>query len=332
MGRPRGPFRRAFRYANAALNAYNVGKDMYNTYTSLRRVQRGRMSSRTATTKRRGQSGNFVTNQFDVKRIYRRRRMPRRKRVRWVRFKKRVDAVQFSGLGMTSIVFNDSDVIATTSPNQNMGTICLYGLTGASGTDTPSQILGQNDLAKIASAGSYSADEKLMFRSGVLDVTARNQSESGGQIECDVYEYVWRRKSQMASGKAALVAGFTASGVYGLTPPLAITTRGTTPFQNSEAMSYMKILKKTKFFLGENQTFTYQIRSPQNWVFDCGDISVVGQLVEQQLGRTRGLLFVVKGVPTVNSAAPSVELALGVTRTYEFKVEGETANRTGFIP
>lgn len=265
--------------------------------------------------------------------------MPRRKRRRWVRFKRKVDAVQFTGLGTQSIVFNSSDYINAAAGAQGVGSIALYGLSGLSGTDG-NVLMGQNDLEMIKTNASFNDAKQVTFRSAVLDVTCKNEPVSsedpGTQIEVDVYEYVWRPKRQTPigtsgqSGLAALQQGFFSQATIGSGAALQPTTRGVTPFQCPEAMSWIKILKKTKFFLPVGSTFTYQIRQPKNFWFDMGDPNTFGAQ-ENCRGRTRGLFFFVKGVPTLATASTGANLVIGCTRTYEYKVEAITDNQDAFI-
>jgi len=49
-----------------------------------------------------------VTQQHDIKSLYRRKRMPRRKKRKWVKFVQKVKAVEASGRGSQSVVINDS--------------------------------------------------------------------------------------------------------------------------------------------------------------------------------------------------------------------------------
>lgn len=312
--------------------AVNLARNAYQAYA--------RSSSRTQNSRKQGGAARITTQQFDVKRVYRRKRMPRRKRRRWVRFKRKVDAVQFSGLGMQSVVFNSADYITAAVGAQGVGSVCLYGLRGVSGTGG-GVLMGQNDLYMIKSNAGYTNTQKIAFRSAVLDITCKNEpidsEDSGTQLEVDLYEYVWRKGRPMesqstayGSGLSALQTGFTDQPTLGSAAALAVTTRGVTPFQCPEGMSYLKILKKTKFFVPVAGTFTYQLRQPRNFWFDMGDPSS-GLDIESCAGRTRGVLIFVKGVPTLATPASGARLVVGCTRTYEYKIEGETVSRDGFI-
>lgn len=318
-------------YGNALYHGVRFANNVYKAWNKRSNGQRSNGGSKGART-------HFTTAQYDTSRVYRRKRMPRRKRKRWVRFKRKVDAVQFSGLGMQSVVFNQADYIAAADGVQGVGSVCMYGLLGSSGTASSGVFLGQRDLVNIVNTGNFNSGDKLMFRSACLDVTCKNEPAEGSeatQAEVDVYEYVWRKTRNVVAGarsaKGMLEEGLVNAGPIGTAFQLTMATRGLTPFQIPEAMSYLKILKKQKFFVPAGGTFTYQIRDPKNFWFDCGDATNGATPVENCRGRTRGLIFFVKGVPTLTTAASALNLVIGCTRTYEYKKEDVTSVNDGFI-
>jgi len=66
---------------------------------------------RTSTSSRGSSTGTraaTVTQQHDIKSLYRRKRMPKRKKRKWVKFVQKVKAVEASGRGNQSVVINDT--------------------------------------------------------------------------------------------------------------------------------------------------------------------------------------------------------------------------------
>jgi len=315
----------------AAAGRYIVNRARQRLQTNL-----GMSRSRTQLNRRTVRGGNYVTQQHDARRVYRKKNMPRRQKKRWLAFKRKVKAVDKDHMGTNVAVMNDSDVLIATNGSQVVGSVCLYGLTGQSGfPNGVGALMGQNDLARIRTQTPLTDADKIEFRSGVLDITARNTGED--QIECDVYEYSWKKFENSGSASGALNNGFVAANQLGANK-VFVDTRGSTPFQCPEGMSYLKIWKKTKFFVPVDGTFTYQMRNPKNWVWDAGDVTRAGDGTSEQHRRCRGLLIYVKGVPVQPSAPedpppvwPIARLTVGCTRTYTWKQEGEKDNASGVM-
>jgi len=252
--------------------------------------------------------GNGVTSQFDRRVQYRRKPMPKRRKRRWRKFKKRVNYVIDSALGTRSIIRNGSQTQSITdgSGNQTYLEATLYGIKGSGLHD---------DVYKIFQ--TFGTDDQLRgrlirFKSAVLDITVVNKSAESQGAEVDVYEY-YVRKSFPEADVGTLLDGVLADAV---TPVMSAMvtfnkeTRGFTPFQAPAALKYIKIKKKTKYFLASGQTFTYQIRDARNRVFN-------GEYVNDSQpfrgGWTKGLLITGKAVA---GGTGNVSLAMGITKTY----------------
>ena len=130
--------------------------------------------------------GQGISTQHDVSRVYRKKRMPRRKRKRWTRFIRKVDAVAERNLGSRTVVFN----VTTSWTNQvaglqDVGYCALYP---ASSPTASGGVTIMNDLAQIgtfenvnlnptaADGSTIWASTKIIFKSAVLDITFRNAS------------------------------------------------------------------------------------------------------------------------------------------------------------
>ena len=138
-------------------------------------LSRSRTNTRTGNKMR---SGVGVTTQHDARLIYRKKRMPRRLRKRWKRFKNKVLAVSEKDLGTQQVVINGS----TGSSNAVSGNQCifecsLYGLNSSSAV--------HNDMRNVVTALPINAGDtpavglsvdpstKIMFQSAVSIVTGK---------------------------------------------------------------------------------------------------------------------------------------------------------------
>jgi len=308
----RGSFARRVRpYAGAALR---LGVRAYRSWTKN-------------SNKKRGTAGVGVTNQYDARNIYRRKRMPRYKRKQWKKFVHKVRAVARKDLATLSIVRNQANVITSSAGGQSMDNCCLYGLEGSNGIATSS--MGADDLTQIVANATYGANKKILFQSGVLDLTMVN-TDASASVEVDCYRYFYRKQSDQQSATAVLVQGFANTSTVGAGAALAITTRGVTPFQCPSGMHYLKILAKKKYLLSPGQAATYQIRDPKNRTFDVDEIgdNTGG---ECKLGWTQGVIIVIKGIPSLASPSPAAQLTVGCTRTYSYLVNDQSLAQDAFI-
>lgn len=264
-----------------------------------------------------------LTNQYDKKTIYRKRRMPRRRRRRWVRFARKTNAVVRKDLGTQSFVRSTTTTLtiaAGSATAQTSASATLYGFAGFGGD--------ADDMVQLDTASSESNFNKVLMCSAVLDVTFTNNGST--TLELDVY-YVICRKDVPAALYDSINGTFTSTFTKQQTLPgigvtaLLSTTRGVTPFQNSIFCSYWKVIRKTKYILTGGQTGTYQLRDPKDWVYN---VDMHNNRTATR-GRTKGLLFVMKSTPDNSASASS--LALGTIRTYSYKILSNNAEAGGLL-
>jgi len=157
--------------------------------------------------------GAGVTTQHDVRKVYRKKTMPRYKKRRWIKFTRRVHAVAEKDMGTRTVVFNSTyasfNVTATQHgtawaaiypAHTDTSTIPLFDLNGMlDDLNVISQI--ENPLSSTAALGeTVSASTKFLFHSAVLDLTVRNISTfqldgvanlaPDAKLEIDVYEFI----------------------------------------------------------------------------------------------------------------------------------------------
>jgi len=232
-----------------------------------------------------------------------------KKRV-WFKLKSRVNAVINSGLGTRSVVRNGKQVsgIGDASGNQSYLEATLYGISGSGFHDDVKQIFDSFGTA------DQLRGKLLRFKSGVLDITLTNTSEGGQTTEIDIYSYYVKRSFPEAD-VGTLLDGVLADAV---TPIIATMssftkeTRGFTPFQAPAALKYIKITKKTKYFLGAGQSVTYQHRDSRDRTFNG---EYIGDSQPFRAGWTKGLLIATKATA---GGTGNHQTTMGITKTYSF--------------
>lgn len=324
-------------------NAASMIGGMYRAYRarSTALAARGRgMGSMTQTRRRNITSGIGTTTQYDRRLIYRKKYMPRYKKRRWRQFIKKVNAVSDKDLGSRTVVRNDQVVAQSVmtlanETNQTTMNLCLYG-------NESTGFEPCNDLRRMRIDSDLGTTGKMIFTSGVFDMTVTNTSVRDNlnsvnpsiRLEVDVYEITSRKDfgNVGTGGTAKTLPEVFAEGatdttnIPGTANTLSIARRGATPWDFPSALSEygLKILKKTKYFLNERDTFTYQIRDPKRHIVDRQKLNMDGQNMP---GMTRFIYIVFRPVPGYiyqDLNADTYRLTFGVTRKYLYKINQST--------
>lgn len=337
-------------FANNARRAvYAAG--MGSGFAGLRsafRTRRNRMTS-----------GQGVTFENDRTRIYRRKRAPARKRRRWKKILRVNNAVDQTKLGTRTILFNKSQTYGNaTAGEHGLAWAALYGANSANSVLNDLRAIWSNEaLNQNPTAGggptSYNST-KMFFKSAVLDMTIRNVSSVGDDIqaaadvplELDIYEM--SSKCRMVENDAGtalkqwnnipetfLEALENTFAIDGAGTKCDLNLRGVTPWENTFALSRYKykIHKKTKYRIGRGNSITYQFRDPKNRTTSH---NALGDLAGfNKPGWTHNLLIVYKSVPgySVGTSPNDIQerIEIGYTRKYTYKVEGHTDARSLYI-
>jgi len=317
-------------------------------------AQRQFSRSRTLTRNRRQTSGIGITTQHDERRIYRKKSMPKRMRRRWKRFKNKVLAVSEKDLGTRTTLFNATyQLTNSTSGNHMYGAFALYPNSSASAHLNDLDTIANDEVGSwtAATGGVVDNTSKIIFKSGIMDLTFRNSStftaegaspapDSRAKLETDIYEIIVNGSTQDSSGTYASLINLFSSGagdtlnIGGTGTGISQTTRGSTPWDFPAALSRwkIKILKKTKFMTPNGDTFTYQIRDPRRHV--ANKISLDIWTGCNRPGWTRWILVISKLVPGLavgtgdNTYQESLDV--GATRKYFYKIEGQSEDRDRF--
>jgi len=204
-------------FLNPAMRrAYNQFRGRFQRATGKRRaggyartyVKRKRITSNT---------GILGGTNADTRMIYRKKRMPRKRRKRWASFVKKVGAVEERNLGTRTVLFNDQITqVNGGAGKQSTLTLALYGFKNASNLwlDDLNQI-GQfeNEGNPTAAAGAtIEKNSKVMFTSAIMDITLRNVSTfresaidkiaADAALELDIYDVYLRKEAGDIDGNA----------------------------------------------------------------------------------------------------------------------------------
>jgi len=315
------PFNKYGRFVKAGLNLASKGYGMYSSYKNYNTTS----------------SGQGVTNQFDRKTVYRKKRMPYRKKKQWKAFVKKVNAALLKEVGTKTVIRNTQVSASFSDDSQQNVAVTLFGKDGAADTSVNA---GHDDLKQIFANDSELADptSRAKFFSGVLDMTLTNMSTviEGNQnsgMEVDVYELAFTKTADANGIRPMLSQAATNTALINpLLTQITVNTRGATPFDLPDFLAQgVRILKKTKYFLGQGEVATYQLRDPRNFsvrkdVVDNTDENFVMPY------KTRGVLIICKGIPTADPTKVLKSLQVGVTRKYGYKVMQKNIDADNIIP
>lgn len=331
--RPKPYSRTLTNYRRGSRINYRIGARLAN------RVGR----SFTRTMRKRKTSGRGVTFQRDEEVIYRKRRMPKRRRRMWKRFVQKSVAANEKAIGSRTIVRNSSvnftqlGLIGNTT--NALGQLALYPVNNGSHDYL-------QDLRIITTDTDVPPSGKFIFQSGVFDMTVTNTSTTDQNlpgfdvpIELDIYEISGRRNFEKADGDKGLLDVFTEGfsdtsliSTIGNDSSLSITRRGVTPFDCPQALSMykLKIWKKTKYRMSAGNAITYQMRDPTRHVMERGYVT---ELSGSNLpGVTKWLLLVAKPIAGYSLTETGIlRISCGVTRKYFYKLKEKNEDKDAFV-
>lgn len=288
--------------------------------------------------KKRRSSETGITTQFDRTTQYSKKSMPRYKKRRWRKFVNKVTAVLDKSLGTRTVLFNNTIAAQENAGFQGIAACCLYGHEGV--TDTP-VVAGFRDVYRICNndndvmvKNTQVNPSKIVFRSGVIDMTMRNSGSSA--VEVDVYEInVLTDNTETGSAVSTLAqASIDTGNIPGAAQGLGLQFRGTTLFDlpNAIAMDKWKIYKKRKYFLPVGSTATLQHRDPRNHYYNAANIQVLENNVGSYGNRKMTTLFVFVAKEIVGQDAVGVNLNVGVSRKYAYCVNQSSKALDSYNP
>ena len=234
--------------------------------------------------------------QHDVQNRYRYKRMPKRRRKRWVKFTKQVNHVS---LQMQPLQVYTAKTVQNLSvaANQQSYTGFILGGTTFSGNDEIFQCFKDAYNIVLGSVPPY----RLYFKSMCLDV----QMSNTGVNPCVIDLYRLRSRQDYSSA-ASLATEYTASiselqtttggRTYSATDPAG------TPFDVPNFLSYWKVLHKREIIIAPGNITTVQMRKPTNR-------HVEGKILQshpQCLPGAEAFFIMVRGAPINNGGTPQL--------------------------
>lgn len=346
------PYRNPF--LNVTSQALNpMQRRAFSNFASrVRRLQRTGARTRRGATRvlykrkySRTTNGILGGTNADNRLIYRKKSMPKKKKRRWRAFARKVNYLQEKELGSRTVLFNDQiQVIASTAGTQGCLTLAQYPWSNPTkGWLNDLGTIGtlENKANPTAAAGATLDDNtKVMFQSAVMDVTIRNVStvydgtsdklDSAAALELDVYELIVRGESSDSgvnyTSISNMLNAYDDQQIGGGGTGIAPEDRGATPFELGSALGRfgIKVLKKTKYFIPNGQTITFQNRDPKRHICRYGDLT--SQEGFNRRGWTRFYYLIFKLVPGLTQGTTigtyKASIAVGSTRKYMYKVEG----------
>lgn len=350
-------YMRPYNFTSQALNPTQRRRSMNFINRLNRRIAARRAGGRarihTVNRQRRQKSysGILGGTNADQRMVYRKKRMPKKKRKMWLRFVKKVNAVDERELGSRTVLINDT-ITSTHSAGQGCLTLSLYSWKN----DAPTrgwlrdleQIGGIENAASptVTLGATVNPTSKVMFHSGIMDVTIRNtsyfkdtnnaeQAAPDAAIELDLYEIYHRTTAATGSvtpgDMSTLLNSYDDDQIGGTGTGISITDRGASPFEFGGQMGKfgIKILKKTKYFIPNGQTITFQVRDPKRHVCTYKDLTDNDGFAKPGWTRTFYLMYkLVPGILLGSTASTYTgRISVGSTRKYLYKIEGINDNR-----
>lgn len=269
-----------------------------------------------------------------IKTQYRKKRMPRRRRRRWVRFAKKTQSVINKSLGSNQFVSNsrqggiswNAAGNSTTILNQKWNTFDLFARNGDGSNSFLASMLGQ-----LFNLDASSDDRRLMIDSGCIDFTLRFDGhstvdpETGSvsgvstgpiALELDIYEIVYGATTK---DNASFYNDIQDAMNVAFGSTLQEEQRGVTLFQAPVLSSVYraKIIRKRRLILGVGQVENFQFRTARNKSISCQRVFDTPGHVYPYLTRTWafcGRLIVPEALRTVGVTI-SAGLTVAATRT-----------------
>lgn len=318
-------------------NAVRLGRMLAN---SVRSYSRGRSMSRTPSTRRSTSSGGApaiygggATKPYS--RQYRTRKRSRRVRRRASKYYKNFSNAlrKVSGVAFQKAIINGSRQQTSGVGQAFLAThLFSYNSIAAGVVET-----GTRDIKQIRDSmtNTFYTDDvndttKFMIDYGILDCTLFNNGNA--RLEVDLYHIVYNDNceyglfSTLISGGTSAQASLTSTAA----DKVEITDRGATLFDlpTTISVSYMKILSKEKIFLGVGDTYNFQYKSKAPFSVTKDQLDADNTYFVRK-GKTHTFVAVFKSV--VGDTGDLPQLSMGSTRTYGWRVDGQTQPGTAIL-
>lgn len=297
------------------------------------------MSPKTESGKK-GIDAGGVTLQRDQKVIYRRKRMPRRKRQAWKKFVQKVKAVNEKEQGTRTVILRSNDTFTVASQQQQFHACHLLGYTGNlndPGDGDMKYIITKDSEAYVTQQATTGEDiknpnfsiSKFKFTSAKLQLDIQNTGTVG--LILDLYWLEYNQKTTDANFDDCHTNGVTKtipiedpSSNYGDYLKPQLTDYGVTLFDLGQVISRGKFtIRKVKTYnLPSGDVITEQLRDARTYIVNGEDL----KSDNNKFGHpkyTETVLIVARN-PAASTAG---QFTTSCVRTYKYKINGvnETA-------
>lgn len=266
-----------------------------------------------------------ITGENDARSVYKRRRMPARRRRRWVRFQRKTKAVIAKSLAPSFLVRLRGETLTTVVDKQ-----AWYQGHSVLGMNS-SHIYFQDGnalnarVAALASGGAYAPD-RFIVSGWMCETQVVNNGGSTAYIDM----YYYRTKKDVPTnfqgnlfgspvavwdvGNAQIAGNVPAGGSL-----IDSNDYGVTPFNNSMFAKYVQITRKVRVKLGVGGVTQVETRSGKDYYIAYEDMQ--GKAMAKW--KTEGILMVAYGTPDVlppGSVARSVTLSFSTNVNYTYRL------------
>lgn len=318
FGRRLGGGVTAGQLGRAAAKAVAAGIKGYRAYSKLASGSRSSGAAQVAT-----------THQYDSRVVYRKKRMPRRRRRRWVKALRRNVALQMPQQPTFNYTFNDGNNMLMNGLFTGQGFLAplLYSYNGS--------LSGNRDVRRMAQALGPIGDVSTQFRkfvcnSGVFDLTGTyTNTNPSVTLELDMYVIDCSKLTGNVFDSPTEEFSDIQTDLDGAG---ALNLRGVTPFQLSVGSQghRMRIVSKRRWQLSSGLSITYQYRDSRNRVFGTNELENSAATHSAVSYRNRGtvmFLFIGKliGDPQAEDLAG---FRIGYTRNYSLKIMPATTQQS----
>jgi len=271
-------------------------------------------------------STSMPISQYDNNRlVYRRKKMPYRKRKRWGRFKRKVQSVAWGATKKQVMFHKDSFDLNFSNDGVAVGDVMLYS--GFNTSFPPCFDLQRICEVATVNFSTESVQNKanLMIKSALLNITVSNPNDKS--VYLDLY-WFYSHKNNDFTPREQVDAGL--SGTYDNetypagNPPTnkTLSSFGTTPFMSSMFCKNNKIYKVTKHLIAPGQSIEFTMKDKKDRM-----LKKPSDLLQENSctvkGFTKGCVMIAYGIPSAvagNSGQYGASGTLFVRRevTYKF--------------
>lgn len=324
-----GPRRRSRQYNSGSLLT-NLVKHSLPVLTA-RVIKKLKPNATQTASAVRGEGPAYaVTNQFDSKMLYKRKRAPKRvRRKARRRHRAYIARALKERSNFTNLYQKNGTLAVTVAGTQGVGSLVSgYTYNNAVGSDAIGTVfeVAQNQY----NLGPNFTTKRLYLYGMSTDYTLVNSSASN-TAEVDVYEFVARRDHQERLSTPSVANWFGDATAEEDKAPGALTKMsygnlGWVPTDANTIMRYIIILNKQRYVLsaGQSCSFVRRVNFKRPVMYGIEDWEIAGSsdhnnFISLKRGVTRGIIIIYKGLP-VGSAADAVQISWNAQTRYKVKV------------